>query len=151
MSEIDVFQISEIKISYDPIVAAKDRQKITSSQDAYKIFRHYWDDISYRESFCILILNRANKVLGIKMISQGGMHGTVADPKLIFATALKAAGCSIILCHNHPSDNLKPSENDIALTKKCTDAGKALDLLVLDHIIIGPSDGYYSFADESML
>jgi DNA repair protein RadC len=102
------------------------------------------------EEFVILCLNRANKVLGYSKISQGGLSGTVADPKVIFQVALKSNASSIILCHNHPSGNTKPSDNDIQLTKKLKKAGEFLELNVLDHLII-TSDAYFSFADESLL
>ena len=103
-----------------------------------------------QEQFKILLLNRANKVLGIYEVSTGGMSGTVADPKLIFATALKACASSIILSHNHPSGNLKPSNADLQLTQKVKEGGKLLDIEVYDHIIL-TTEGYYSFADEGQL
>jgi DNA repair protein RadC len=89
-------------------------------------------------------------VLGIYEVSTGGMTGTVADPKLIFAAALKGAACGIILAHNHPSNNLKPSISDEQLTTKIKEGGKLLDIKLLDHLIIS-SEGYYSFADEGLL
>jgi DNA repair protein RadC len=78
------------------------------------------------------------------------MTGTVADPRLIFMTALKVAACNLILCHNHPSGNLKPSEADIELTRKIVDAGRLLDIRVLDHVIV-TAEGYYSFSDEGLI
>lgn len=98
----------------------------------------------------ILCLNRANKVLGWAKVSQGGLSGIVADPKVIFQIALKSNGSSLILCHNHPSLNLQPSEADIHLTRKLKEAGLMLDLPVLDHLIVS-SEGFYSFADEGLL
>jgi DNA repair protein RadC len=83
-------------------------------------------------------------------VSSGGVAGTVADPKLIFGVALKANACSVILVHNHPSDNLKPSNADKMLTEKIKQGGKLLDISVLDHLIISP-EGYYSFADEGLI
>ena len=106
--------------------------------------------IEHREYFFILLLNRANKVLGVSTVSMGGMSGTVADPKIIFQTALKVSAASVILCHNHPSGNIKPSESDIRLTQKIKKAGSFLDLPCLDHIIL-TEDSYFSFADEGML
>jgi DNA repair protein RadC len=96
-----------------------------------------------------MLLNRANKVLGVLEISSGGISGTVADPKLIFAAALKAGASGLILSHNHPSSNLKPSQADISLTKKVKEGGTLLEIFVLDHIIV-TSEGYYSFADENV-
>ena len=151
MKNPTLFQISEIKISYWPgKMKRKDRPKIKSSDIAFDILHPNWDDIAYRESFGILLLDRANQVLGLRWISQGGQAGTVADPKMIFQAALKANSSSLILAHNHPSGNLKPSQNDIDLTKKLKGAGQLLDISVLDHLILGP-DGYYSFADEGLM
>lgn len=98
----------------------------------------------------VLLLDRANQIIGKKNISEGGMSGTVADPKKIFKIALDNNASSIILAHNHPSNNLKPSTNDIELTKKIINAGKVLEISVLDHLIIG-NDKYFSFADESLI
>lgn len=99
------------------------------------------------ECFYILILNRANEAIGVKQISQGGVSGTVADPKVIFQSALKANASAIILSHNHPSGNLTPSSEDLKLTKKLKEGGKLLDISILDHIIYS-TEGYYSLADE---
>ena len=90
-------------------------------------------------------------MLAIYELSTGGVTGTVADPKLVFAAALKVNACNIILCHNHPSGNVKPSTADEQLTQKIKEAGKYLDLPVVDHIIISGEDIYYSFADEGLL
>jgi len=98
----------------------------------------------------VILLNRGNRVLGIISISQGGMTGTVADPKLIFVAALKAAASYIILVHNHPSENLKASTEDIRLTKKLVEGGKLLDILVVDHLIIA-KNSYFSFCDEGLI
>lgn len=146
-------QVAEIQLSYKTNVNPADRAKITCSNDSYDILLEKWDkdSLEFVEEFKILILNRQNRVLGIVPISKGGVAGTVADPKLIFAAALKANGSSIILAHNHPSGNLKPSEADIRLTKKLVEAGKFLELPVLDHIILTPFHSYYSFADEGIL
>lgn len=95
-------------------------------------------------------MNRGNRILGIYEVSSGGMAGTVADPKLIFGAALKSAASSVILSHNHPSGQLKPSTADLALAKKISSAGEFLDIAVLDHLIIA-ANGYYSFADEGLL
>ncbi len=102
------------------------------------------------EQFKILLVNRAHKVLEVLEVSQGGIAGTVADPKIIFVSALKAAACGIILSHNHPSGNLNASQADIDLTKKLKEAGRFLEIQILDHIII-TSEKYFSFADEGLL
>lgn len=125
------------------------KEKISSSNNVAEIFYPLLAD-SPREEFWILLLNRANKVLRPFEISKGGISGTVADTRLIFKTALDHLASSIILCHNHPSGNIKPSEADIQLTKKIREAGALLEIPVLDHIIIGENQ-YFSFADEGLL
>jgi DNA repair protein RadC len=116
------------------------------------ILRRYWKDdlLELQEEFKIMLLNRYDKVIGMFTVSSGGIAGTVADPKLIFGCALKAAASGIVLAHNHPSGALKPSQADIELTKKLTDGGQLLDIQVLDHFIL-TNEAYYSFADEGLL
>ncbi|MCF8368345.1 MAG: DNA repair protein RadC [Bacteroidales bacterium] len=128
---------------------ALDRKKITSSRDVFEYFASIIGDSTF-EAFYILLLNRANKVLRHIQISEGGVTGTVADPKKIFKMALENNATSIILCHNHPSGSVNPSTQDITLTKKLKNAGDMLDIPVLDHLIIG-EEKYYSFADENMM
>ena len=125
------------------------KEKITSSKDVFEIMQGNLADAPYEE-FWILVLNRANRMIQKINISEGGISGTVADPKKIFKMALEHQGSSVILCHNHPSGNHNPSEADIRLTRKMKDAGNLLDLPVLDHVIIG-NNSYYSFADEGMI
>ncbi len=144
-------EVAEITLSYCPSLP-KNCTKITSSCDAEQVFRYKWNSgrIGFVEEFKIILLNRSNKVLGIVPISQGGISGTVADPKLIFAAALKASASAVIAAHNHPSGNLKPSQADIQLTRKLCEAGKLLDLPILDHLILTQMS-YFSFADEGLL
>lgn len=125
------------------------RKKVKSSQDAFQILYAELSDKNYEE-FWVLMLDRANQVIQKVNISEGGVAGTVADPKKIFKLVLDMNASSIILAHNHPSNNLKPSQNDIDLTKKLKSAAKLLDIEVLDHLIFG-NDSYFSFADESMI
>lgn len=145
-------QVAEIQITYNPKIKPSQRQKVESSKDAYELLKGTWDHnkIEFVEQFKIMLLNRANRVLGIVDISTGGQSGTVADPKVIFGAALKAAAASIILAHNHPSGNLKPSQSDISLTHKIAAAGSFLDIAVLEHIIL-TSEGYLSFADDGLI
>jgi DNA repair protein radc len=103
-----------------------------------------------REVFAVIFLNQANRVNHFEVISQGGITGTVADPRLILKKALESHAVSIILCHNHPSGNLKPSKADEELTYKIREAAKFFDIKVIDHIIVS-NDGYFSFADEGMM
>ncbi|MCX6290862.1 MAG: DNA repair protein RadC [Bacteroidetes bacterium] len=127
----------------------KKREKIVSSKDVFEIFGPMLADL-HHEEFWMLFLNRANDVIGKQQISTGGMSGTVVDPKIIFKAALDFKASSVIFCHNHPSGNLKPSEQDIRLTKKLAEAGKLLEISALDHIIVS-QHGFYSFADEGMM
>jgi len=126
-----------------------ERKKITCSKDVFEYFTSVIGDYTF-ETFFILLLNRANKIIRHIQISEGGITGTVADPKKIFKLALEHNGTSIILCHNHPSGNVNPSDADIRLTKKLKNAGEMLDIPVLDHIILG-EEKYFSFADEGEL
>lgn len=142
---------SEITINWKPLTEKKTLPKITMSADAARVFRTYWTDrITYKEEFFILLLNQANRVLGISKISEGGLAGTVVDAKMIFQAALKANAAAIILGHNHPSGNLAPSEQDKSLTDKIVKAGKVLDIRVLDHIIL-TYDDYKSFSDDGLM
>jgi len=145
-------KVAEVKLSYKTTVKASDRPQINSSIDVYKVLRENWnfEIIEFIEEFKIIILNRANRVLGIVPISVGGTAGTVADPKVIFVSALKCNSASIILVHNHPSGNLKPSQADLELTRKLKSAGQFLDLPIIEHIIL-TKDAYFSFADEGIL
>lgn len=145
-------QVSEIQLSYRTHVRPSQRPIIRMSNDAYQILKDHWDEsrLEFIEQFKVLLTNRANKVLGIVEISTGGISGTVADPKVIFAAALKAGACGIILAHNHPSGNLTPSQQDIELTRRMRDGGKLLEIQLLDHIIL-TTESYYSMADEGLI
>lgn len=146
-------QVSELTISYKPKVKPSDRCSIRFSQDAYKLLMEqaFNDDIlEYKEYFKLVLLNGANKVLGITTISEGGMDGTVVDVRLIMQTALLAHSSSIILAHNHPSGQLKPSSQDDRITKKIKEAAKLMDIRIQDHLIV-TGDNYYSYADEGRL
>ncbi|WP_423147897.1 JAB domain-containing protein [Rubrolithibacter danxiaensis] len=145
-------EVAEVQLVYKSKVKASERPKITGSKDAFLVVKEHWncDTLDLVEQFKIMLLNRANRVLGLIEISTGGMSGTIADPKIIFCSAIKAAASGIILVHNHPSGNLKPSEADRQLTRKLKSGGELLDISVLDHLIIS-SEGYYSFADEGLL
>ena len=145
------YNLAEIEVSYRTSVKASERRKITTSKDAESIFREIWSaGMEFKEEFYVILLNRANKVLGWYKVSEGGMSGTVVDPKLIFSIALKGLACSIVLAHNHPSGNLQPSSQDITLTKRLKAAGELLEIPVLDHLILS-NEGFYSFSDEGMM
>jgi DNA repair protein RadC len=144
--------VAEVELTYKTKVKPSDRVTITSSRDAYDLVKQIYteDTLEMREDFKVLLLNRANKVLGYYNLSHGGVSGTVADPKLIFVAAIRALASGVILVHNHPSGSLKPSSQDIDLTKKVKEAGKLLEIAVLDHIIY-TVESYFSFADEGLL
>ena len=125
------------------------KTKISKSQDAFEIFHSLMGDLPYEE-FWLLLLNRANRVIRKVKISEGGVSGTVVDPKKIFQICLEQHATSIILGHNHPSGAVTPSEADNKITKKIKDCGLLLDVAILDHIIVG-DDRFYSFADEGTL
>ena len=128
---------------------AMSQQKVTSSRDAFEIFHSLIGDLPYEE-FWMLILSKANKVLKKIRISEGGVSGTVVDPKKIYKIALDHHSSSLILGHNHPSGNIQPSDADHKIAKKIKECGILLDIAVLDNIIVG-NEQYYSYADEGSL
>ena len=122
---------------------------VGSSRDAYNIMRRHLVDL-YQEEFWILLMGRSQKVLGKELISRGGLSDVLVDPKIVYSIALRYMATGIILIHNHPSGNLKPSSGDIAITKRLSEAGKLLEIQVLDHLII-TDKSYFSFADEGVI
>ena len=144
-------EVSEISISYKPVKGAK--PVISSSQAAYKELLPFFSEdlIALQEMFVVMYLNRANRIIGVYRMSQGGITGTVVDPRIILGTALKVAATGIILAHNHPSGQLKPSKADELLTNKIKQGALFMDIQVSDHLIISSIEGYYSFADEGMI
>ncbi len=144
--------VSEVELIYKNKVKPSERPLVKSAKECYQLLLQTWDEnkIKFVEQFKAVLMNQAQRVVVIYELSTGGATGTVADPKLVFTAALKANACNIILSHNHPSGNLKPSRADEELTKKIAAAGMYLDIKVIDHIIV-TSEGYYSFADEGLL
>jgi DNA repair protein RadC len=126
-----------------------ERKKIQSSKDVYEIFGPLLGDLPFEE-FWILLLNRSNGIIEKMKTSQGGISGTVTDVRIILKNALDKMASSVILCHNHPSGNLKPSEQDISITQKLKEAGKLMDINIPDHVIVS-NNGYFSFADEGII
>jgi DNA repair protein RadC len=142
--------LSEIHVSYKPgLISSK---IINDSNAAFDILATLFpqDTICLQEQFVVLYLNRANRVIGSYQLSKGGITGTIADVRLILSVALKTLATGLILAHNHPSGNLKPSEADIQLTQKVKDAAKIMDIEVLDHMILS-SNGYFSFTDDGII
>lgn len=129
--------------------AAIEKPVVSSSGDVALYLQTSLRDYKH-EVFAVIFLNRANKINEFKIISEGGITGTVADPRIILKKALEEDAVSLILCHNHPSGSLKPSKADEELTHKIKEAAKYFDIKVLDHLIVS-DDGYYSFADEGIL
>jgi DNA repair protein RadC len=130
-------------------VQTDEKIKIASSRDAYEIMRPHLLDL-HHEVFWVILVNRANRVIRVQQISQGGVAGTVADPKLIFKSAVDNLASGIIVAHNHPSGNLSASQADIDLTKKLKEGSRLLEMQLLDHLIIA-GQKYLSFADEGLL
>lgn len=128
---------------------AHERKTIKSSRDAFEYFYASLADLQY-EQFWVMLLSQSHKVIRTVQVSDGGLTGTVADPKRIFKIAIENNASAMILCHNHPSGQLSASTADIDLTKKLAKSGELLDIRVIDHVIIG-HDQYYSFADDGML
>lgn len=142
-----LLEVAEIKVSY--CTNDNPKFKINSVDKAYSLLMSLWDmdTIELQEEFKVLLLNRANEVLGIYPLSKGGITGTIVDQRLIFGVALKCNATGIILCHNHPSGNLKPSDADVTMTNKIKKCGQLFDIDLLDHLII-TKNGYYSFIQE---
>jgi len=128
---------------------SREKAAITSSSEVAGYLQTMMADFRH-EVFAVLFLNRANKINHFQIISEGGITGTVADPRIILKKALEENAVSLILCHNHPSGSLKPSRADEELTMKIKEAARYFDIKVLDHLIVG-DEGYYSFADEGLL
>ena len=146
-----LLQIAEVELVYKNQPNISNRPQINKSSDGYDVLIAAWDEnkIGFVEQVNLLLLNRANRVLGVCTISTGGVSGTIIDPKLVFIAALKANASSIIIAHNHPSENTAPSQADRVATKKLTEAGLLLDITLLDHLIVTPHR-FYSFSDNAV-
>lgn len=143
-------KIAEIQISYIPNFQAE--YKIENSRKSFELMLEEWNEntLQMQEEVKLLLLNRSNKVLGVYCLAKGGISGCIVDVRIILSVALKSLATGIILIHNHPSGNLKPSSDDIKITKKLKESCKLLDIELLDHLII-TKDNYFSFADEGLL
>jgi DNA repair protein RadC len=143
---------AEIQLVYKTNVRVVDRPQIMSSRDAFTVLKAAWNNEAMEliEQFKVMYTDRANRVLAIYNISSGGITGTVVDPKLIFAAALKVPTSGIIMAHNHPAGTLTASDADIQLTRKLKECARLFDMQILDHIIL-TTEGYYSFADEGLI
>jgi len=152
MEQNQLLKVCEVQLTYKPNFNPSERPQISSSKQCYDILMQHWDLglIGFLEEFKIILLNRNNRVLGIVDISMGGVSGTYVDPKIIFVAALKANASGLILVHNHPSGNLKPSDADMKLTAKLKEGAKLLEIEIHDHLIIN-ENGYYSFSDYCLM
>ncbi|MDH6306274.1 DNA repair protein RadC [Parabacteroides sp. PF5-5] len=149
----DVYKVCDVTIHYEPLIKPSERLQIKNSRDIFSfLMEHVFDmkTIQHKESFNVVLLNRASKVLGVHLISEGGVNGTIVDIRLIIQSAILSNSSGIILCHNHPSGNMMPSNQDRCITNNIQEACKLFDITVLDHLII-TAEGYYSFADEGVL
>lgn len=146
-------QVNEIQISYREKLSTLQSNSITNSNDVAQLLFKNWDSdtIGLNECFKILLLNQSNKVKGIYPLSIGGITGTLVDIRILFAIILKTLSVGIILAHNHPSGQLKASEQDRQLTQKIKQAALLFDVKVLDHIILAPDGSYFSFADHGLM
>lgn len=149
----NLYKLAEVELIYRNKTKVSDRPRVQTSREVYRLLRHSWDNnkIELLEQFKIVLTDRRNACIGIAEISTGGVSGCVADPKIMFAIALKARATGLIMAHNHPSGALKPSQADIELTQRMVKGGKYLDITVLDHLIVTSEDKYYSFSDEGMM
>ena len=146
------YKVGEIELVYKTYIKPSDRTIVHQSKDMYRMFYQYWDKnkINLLEQFKVAYLNQARQVVGIYNLSTGGIHSTVADSRLILKGGLDLCATTMIICHNHPSGNLQPSEGDKAVTEKIRLAGINQDIKLIDHLII-TQYGFFSFADEGIL
>ena len=144
------YTVGEVELSYKP--KFKNQQKVTCSEDAYKYLLPTYKKgtICYKEYFKVLFLNQSNQVLGYTLISEGGITETSVDVRIILQAALLTNSVALVLAHNHPSGNLKPSRQDMEITKQVKEAAKLMRITVIDHLILTDA-GYYSFSDEGQL
>ena len=144
--------IQEFKLHCTPN-AIEDPITIETSRDAFEAFKYIFDQnmLAVREEFNVIYLNRANQVIGTYQDFRGGITGVAIDLRIIFSIALKCLAVTIVVAHNHPTNNLKPSDDDLELTQKIFDAGKILDIDLMDHLILGTNNNYVSFTDEGWM
>lgn len=147
-----IYQIAEVELSYKTSIKKEDRHKITSSDEAYGILMKTFREgtIEYKEYFKVLMLNHSNEVVGYSAISEGGISNCIVDVRVILQAALLSNASGIIIAHNHPSGNLKASDQDLSITKKIKEAAKLVDINLLDHLIL-TSESYLSLADKGLL
>lgn len=154
MDNTNISNLGEVTLNYkyhNPSI--KDRPLITKASDAVEVIKLVIDmqRIALQEQFIVIYLNQANKVIGTMNVFSGSIKSTVIDIKLILASGILLMASGVIVSHNHPSGNLKPSREDLALTKRLSTALQYMEMKLVDHFIITPDDDYLSFANEGLL
>ena len=154
MDNTNISNLGEVTLNYkyhNPSI--KDRPLITNASDAVEVIKLVIDmqRIALQEQFIVIYLNQANKVIGTMNVFSGSINSTVIDIKLILASGILLMSSGVIVAHNHPSGNLKPSREDLALTKRLSTALQYMEMKLVDHFIITPDDDYLSFANEGLL
>lgn len=146
----DLSVLCEIELTYK--ARRKGTVKLTDSRSVFEFLKEIWsDDMEVRESFYCVYLTNYNQVLGYLEVCKGGCSSTLVDAKLVFAPALKMLACNVIVAHNHPSGRVNPSQSDLDITERLFQAAKALDIRLIDHVIMATENNYYSFSDEGKL
>lgn len=147
---LELSRVNEVQLLYRSR-SSMERPMVSNSASAWDLLRPWFDGcMEMHEEAWVILLDRGNRVKAVMQVSKGGVTGTVVDPKIVFAAALKTLACGLIMAHNHPSGQLRPSEEDIRLTRKLADGARLLDMHLQDHLIVTRT-GYYSFADNGML
>ena len=146
----DLYSVSEVKLTYESNRTNKKKLKVNSSARIYELMVKNWEQIEYRESVKILLLDISNHVLGVNIVSMGGISGSMVDIRMILQGALLANASAIVAIHNHPSGGIRPSMEDDMITHRIKQTAKIMDITLLDHLIIA-KDGYYSYADDGRL
>ena len=145
-------ELQEVQLSYRNKLKVSQRPKINMAEDALALFRSVWNEheMELVESFKMLLMNNANKVVGVYHGSTGGATGTIVDIRILLTVALKSNACKIIVAHSPPSGNLTPSSADLKITERLKEAAKLMDIALLDHLIL-TTESFYSFANEGLL
>jgi DNA repair protein RadC len=147
----DPFMLEELQATYMPRWPMDDRPTITCSEDAAALLHSIWQDINLVESVWVMALNNSSRVKGLIPLSKGGIAGAIIDPRIVFGTLAKGLATAFILAHNHPSGQYSPSQTDKDVANKLKEAGKILDINLIDCLILTPGGGHYSFADDDIL
>ena len=145
-----LYNVSEVKLTCELNNTNKKKVKVSTSAKAYALMLQTWEQIEYRETFKILLLDVSKNVLGINTVSMGGISGTTVDVRMILQSALLANASLIVACHNHPSGSIKPSYEDDVVTMSIREAAQIIDIKLIDHLII-TKDGYYSYKDAGRI